>query len=151
MKIDKSKLKTSQEFIVGSRYFFENIKGFSSKDIDILIVEKEPSNYKVFMQISGKNKCVFRWKYMCVESFLHYAFMLKNTPMNVGKFLNKEFAEYIGLEIKHLKRLEPIFKRLDEKHLYEKVIFDSYIENNGFYLTEEQRLKAYEEYKKYRS
>ena len=83
--------------------------------------------------------------------FLHYAFMLENTPMNVGKFLNKEFAEYIGLDIKHLARLKPIFKKLDEKHLYEKVIFESYIKNNGFYLTEEQRLRAYEEYKKYRS
>lgn len=144
-------VQDKKEFIVGSRYFFENIDGFSSKDIDILIVEKEPTDYKNFMQISGKGKCVFKWRFMPIRLFLHHAFMLEKTPMNVGKFLNKDFAEYIGLEIKHLKRLEPIFKRLDEKHLYEKVIFDSYIENNGFYLTEEQRLRAYEEYKKYRS
>lgn len=145
------KIEDRKEFVVGSRYFFKDIVGFSSKDTDILIVEKEPTEYKTFMQISGKNKCIFKWRFMPMHLFLHYAFMLENTPMNVGKFLNKEFAKYIGLDIKHLARLKPIFKKLDEKHLYEKVIFESYIKNNGFYLTEEQRLRAYEEYKKYRS
>lgn len=139
-----------KEFIVGSRYFFEGILGFESKDIDILLIEDEPIDYKIFMQISGKGKCIFKWKKMKPIAFINYSFLLDKTPMNVGKFLNKEFAEYIGFEIKHLLRLKPIFNRLDEKHLYQKIIFESYIKNNGFYLTEEQRLKAYEEYKKYR-
>lgn len=151
MKVEKTKIEDRKEFVVGSNYFFKNIVNFKSKDTDLLIVEKNPIGYENQMQITGNNKCIFKWRFMSVNDFLHHAYMLQKTPMNVGKFLNKEFAEYIGLEIKHLKRLEPIFKRLDEKHLYEKVIYDSYIENNGFYLTEEQRLKAYEEYNKYRS
>ena len=40
-----------------------------------------------------------------------------------------------------------MFEKIDEKHRYEKVIFDSYVENDGFFLTDEQRLRAYEEYK----
>jgi hypothetical protein len=36
---------------------------------------------------------------------------------------------------------------LDIKHLYEKVIYNSYIENKSFVLTDEQRDKAYLLYK----
>ena len=41
--------------------------------------------------------------------------------------------------------------RLDPKHQYEKVIFDAYLENKKFELTPEQRLQAYEIYKKSRN
>ena len=39
---------------------------------------------------------------------------------------------------------------MDNNHAYEKIIYDSYIENNDFYLTESQLNRAYKEYKKYR-
>lgn len=38
------------------------------------------------------------------------------------------------------------FRRLDERHRYEKTIYNAYIENGSFYLTDEQRRKAYDEY-----
>ena len=40
---------------------------------------------------------------------------------------------------------------MDSKHTYEKIIADAYIENNGFFLTDEQRDMAYNEYKKTRN
>lgn len=46
--------------------------------------------------------------------------------------------------------LKRIRDKLDDKHLYEAIIFDSYIENNAFKLSNEQLLKAYDVYKKYR-
>ena len=36
------------------------------------------------------------------------------------------------------------------KHLYEKIIYDSYVTNDGFYLTDEQLNDSYKEYLKYR-
>lgn len=71
-----------------------------------------------------------------------------NTPMQSGKFLVKEVCDDVGFTIEHLKQLESTFRNMDEKHKYEEVIFDSYIENNDFSLTGEQRLKAYAIYKK---
>ena len=57
--------------------------------------------------------------------------------MRVGKFIVPEFCEYIGFEIKDYELLKPIFDKLDDKHKYEKVIMESYIENNSFTLTED--------------
>ena len=86
---------------------------------------------------------------MSPEEFISYA-LNKGPTMQIGKFLIPEFNNEIGFTIEHLKQLVPLIEKLDDKHKYEKIIFDSYIENNSFTLTEEQRLKAYEEYKKYR-
>ena len=49
-----------------------------------------------------------------------------------------------------LKKLEPLFKKLDKKHEYEYLIFKLYIQNNGFYLTEDQLKIVYENYIKNR-
>ena len=47
-------------------------------------------------------------------------------------------------------RTKYIFENMDSKHTYEKIIADAYIENNDFFLTDEQRDLAYAEYKKTR-
>jgi hypothetical protein len=69
-------------------------------------------------------------------------------PMRIGRFLVPEFAAYLGVTIDDLKRLSGIIEKIDEKHLYEKVIYDAYLENGEFKLTEEQRVAAYKEYLK---
>ena len=139
-----------RKILVGSRYFFKDIEGFNSKDVDYLILDYKPKGYKTQYQITGKGQCLFRWRRMSVDEYISLALETK-LPMEVGKFLVKEVAYTIGMKIYDLKKLAPVFDKLDDKHLYEKVIFESYINNNGFYLTEAQRLRAYEEYKKYRS
>ena len=66
--------------------------------------------------------------------------------MVIGKFLVPEFCDAIGFTIEDLPKLEVLVTRLDEKHLYEKIIYDSYIENNAFVLTDRQRDQAYKSY-----
>lgn len=146
----------NKTFLVGSTYFFNTIKDFKSKDIDKLIIEDYSEEYNVKMQITGKDKCIFRWKKETPMYYVHLALRdLKrqnnNNAMEVGKFLIPEVCEYLGFKIKHLRQLAPIFEKLDDKHKYEKIIFDSYVENKGFFLTDEQLQRAYEEYKKYRN
>ena len=70
--------------------------------------------------------------------------------MVVGKFLIPEFNKKIGFTIDDLPKIKPLIDRLDEKHIYEKIIYESYLENNSFTLTEDQRLKAYKKYKETR-
>jgi hypothetical protein len=70
-----------------------------------------------------------------------------NVPMRAGKFLVPEYNKYLGLAIDDLKRLNPLFDAMGDKHSYEKIIYDAYIKNNDFILTDKQRQEAYEEYK----
>ena len=138
-----------KEFKIGSSIFFASYSDYTQKDIDILAITDLPLFGKPMMNMKLKDKDIF---FMCIED---NSVMLDKTlesgiNMRAGKFLSPEFAEYIGLTIEELKKLKPMFDDIDEKHMYEKVIFDSYIKNNGFFLTNEQRLMAYEEYKRKR-
>lgn len=93
----------------------------------------------------NKGRCLFKWRKMSADEFVEYTLNSK-LPMEIGKFLIPEIVEYLGFTIDHLERLRPVVERLDRKHLYEKVIFEAYIKNGGFWLTREDRDRAYEEY-----
>ena len=132
--------------LVGSNVFFKDIEGFNSKDIDILELVDNPTNFKYLRQFRFKDKCVFQWKRMTPEKFIEVT-LQNNTPMEIGKFLVPDFIKEIGFTIQHLKQLQPLIDRLDEKHKYEKVIYDAYIENGEFKLNEKQLNEAYKIYK----
>lgn len=131
-------------FKVGSTYFFKDYPSFISKDIDEVEFEENPKLYKYFMQFrkNDGNRCLFKWKKMSADEFVKYMLNTK-TPMEIGKFLVPEVANYLGFTIEHLKQLQPVIDKLDNKHKYEKIIYDSYIENDDFYMTQEQRNTAY--------
>ncbi len=147
--INKEELKP--RFKIGSSVFFSQYKDFIPGDTDELEFEENPKLYKYFLQFrkTDKTRCFFKWKKMSAEDFVEYSLNSK-TAMEIGKFLVPEVAEYLGFTIEHLKQLEPVVDKLDDRHKYEKIIFQSYLENNAFYLTQSQRDLAYEEYKKYR-
>lgn len=138
-----------KKILAGSSYFFKEIPEFKSKDTDWVVLTDHPVGFRSVRQTSGLEHCLFEWRKMSADEFVEYTLNTK-LPMSAGKFLIPEFNSEIGFTLEHLKKLEPIFNKMDIRHKYEKVIFDSYIENNGFYLTEEQRLKAYEIYKEAR-
>ena len=135
--------------IVGSTYFFKDIEGFKSKDIDRVVLVDNPNGFNYVRQTSGSGSCLYEWKRMNADEFVDFT-LKSNIPMSVGKFLVKEFCEEIGFTITHLIKLAPQFNKLDDKHTYEKIIYDAIISNNSWTLTEEQLTSAYEEYKKYR-
>ena len=66
--------------------------------------------------------------------------------MELGKFLVPEFARELQMNIDDLERLRPLAEKLYDKHLYEKDIYDAYIENGCLVLTAEQRMEAYRIY-----
>lgn len=133
------------KFIVGSNYFFSCYSDFKPHDIDILILVDHPQGFKNFMQISSCGECTFMWRRMPAKDFIEIALRSK-LPMSAGKFLCKEFCEEIGFTIDDLKQLKNKFYNMDVRHTYEKIIYDAYIQNNSFTLTDEQRKKAYNEY-----
>ena len=136
----------SKPILIGSTYFFKDFDDFNSKDVDILILIDNPKGFNYIRQSSGTNNCLFEWKRMSAEEFIKYTLKTK-IPMSVGKFLVKEFADEISFTIEHLKKLKLVFNKLDAKHKYEKIIFDAYIKNNSYELTEQQLKEAYDSYK----
>ena len=147
--IDRDVLK--MRFKIGSTYFFHDYKDFTPSDIDEIEFEEHPKLYKTKMQFRKKDgtRCLFKWRKMTPDEFVSYT-LQSSLPMEIGKFLIPEINEYLGFTIEHLQQLTPVIEKIDKKHLYEKIIFYSYIQNNAFYLTKEQLDTAYCEYKKYK-
>lgn len=135
---------------IGSQVFFKNMPNYVSKDVDEMAIQDKwlPKGINV-LNFKKDKKDVFLWSPLTKEQFIEDTLNCK-VPMRVGKFIIPEFCEYIGFEIKDYELLKPIFDKLDDKHKYEKVIMESYIENNSFTLTEDQLNKAYEVYKQAR-
>ena len=136
--------------LVGSNVFFKDIEGFTSKDIDILEFVDDPTDFKNVRQFKFPAKCVFQWRKMPIDELIDIT-LFRNFPMEIGKFLVPEFIKEFKLSIDDLKRLKPIIAKLDDKHKYEEVIYNAYLENNDFVLTDEQRQEAYRVYNKYRT
>lgn len=136
--------------LMGSRYFFSCYDDFVSKDIDEIAII-DTNEFKQMKQITGRDRCLFLLKrHSSKEDYIDWA-LRSNTGMVIGKFLVPEFCEQIGFTVDDLPKLSPLLERLDSKHLYEKVIFDSYIENHAFELTIQQRDRAYSMYRESRA
>lgn len=139
----------NRQYLMGSSYFFGCFKDFKSHDVDYIILEDNPKDYINVKNIRGRGQDIFYWRKMDPKEFIEITLAGK-TPMQLGKFLIPEVVEAIGFTIEDLKLLEPLVFRLDNKHLYERIIYYSYINNNKFSLTNEQRIQAYQVYRKYR-
>jgi hypothetical protein len=138
-----------KKFTIGSQYFFSCYADFESKDLDELELV-DTTDFQFMRQLTGRGKCLFQLKRQAnVDDYINYA--LSDVAMAVGKFLIPEFCEAIGFKFEDLPRLQPLIKDLDPKHKYEQLIFESYLANGSFSLTEDQRLKAYKSYKEARN
>ena len=144
-------MKTTKQFIIGSNVFFADYyDDYISHDIDELhIMDNWSIKNTNVLNLKNNDKDIFYFKDMSKQEFINDT-LTCNTPMRVGKFLVPEFAQHLNMTIDDLKQLKPMIDKLDDKHKYEQLIYDFYIENNDFILTEKQRDIVYDEYKKYR-
>ena len=122
--------------VVGSRAFFSGMEGFRSKDKDFIILESNPIGYKWRREQSLRGICTFFYKLEPAIDMIRRT-ISNGDPLLVGKFLVPEFANAIGATS-------------DDKHAYYKVIFNAYISNNAFNLTDEQRDAAFKLYQEAR-
>lgn len=140
-----NKAEEKAVFCVGSCAFFGKIIGFESKDKDYVHLMDGwfLNQCGVAVKIDGCDRFLYPNKGLALIDDC----LKQDDPLTAGKFLVPEFCEYIGATLDDIKRLKPLFERIDEKHRYETFIYECYVKNNGLWLTEEQRLKAYEIYK----
>ena len=137
------------KFLMGSQYFFSRYDDFTSKDIDeIQIIET--NEFSHMRQITGQGKCLFQLKkYSSFEEYINWD-VRSNLGMVIGKYLIPEFCNEIGFTIEDLPKVKSLINKLDDKHKYEEIIYNSYIENGSFTLTDKQRENAYKSYKENR-
>lgn len=140
-----------KKFLTGSRAFFSCLADFRPKDTDWIVLDDAPKGYQYYRQTSIPGKCLFEWRDMGADALIDYALQHPKPPMQVIKFLSPDFAKHIGLTMMQLTRLQPIIDALDAKHRYAAIIYDSYLQNGDFTLTDEQRDAAYQCYKEARS
>lgn len=135
--------------LIGSEYFFGRYGDFKGKDIDEIELVST-AEFAQMRQITGRGRCLFQMKrHATTQEYIDWA-VKSNIGMVIGKFLVPEFCNAIGFTVADLPKLEVLLARLDAKHQYEKIIYNSYIENGSFTLTDEQRDRAYQSYKESR-
>lgn len=142
-----------KKITIGSNIFFKDYTDYSSHDIDYIIFEENPTQYKNFMHVNliYKGSDTFYYRDMPKEEFIEYELNhCKKLPMAAGKFLIPELCKYKNITIEDLKQFEFAFNNMDNKHKYEKLIYNAYIENGDFVLTNKQRNEAYKVYKEAR-
>lgn len=145
-----NKINVIKKIIVGSVCFFKQFEDFKPKDIDELWIIGDSLFSKCkSLLIHGNNKDIILYQQLSKDEFIENDLEI-NDSIKLGKYLVKDFVEYIGLTMNDLLKLRPLYDKLDEKHQYQKLIYDSYIENNSFMLTDKQLNEIYELYKKYR-
>lgn len=130
--------------LMGSAYFFKNFPGYTSHDVDWIELTDDPTITRV-RSIRGQGLDVLFLRRKSKETLIAEA-LTSQLPMVVGKFLIPEFCKEIGFTFEDLPKVRPLIDRLDPKHQYEEIIYNSYIENGSFTLTEEQRMRAYKAY-----
>jgi hypothetical protein len=150
-------------FLTGSAAFFSCYKDYRTSDIDIIELKDNIPNVKTHLStfdVDVGPSDVFIYCKKTPEEYID--FLLKelkinelgydsvNKPMHIAAFLTPTFCDEIGFTINDLKKIKPVSEVLDNRHKYLKIIYDYYILNNGFFLTDSQRLEAYTEYKKER-
>lgn len=134
--------------LMGSTYFFSCYKDFKPTDIDKIDIINT-SDFKEKRIIRGQGKDYIFLKRKPKEELIQDA-LKSSLALVVGKFLIPEFNKQIGFTIEDLPKVQPLIDRLDDKHLYEKIIYEAYLENKEFILTQEQRDAAYASYRESR-
>lgn len=139
----------NKEILIGSTYFFKDYPDFNSHDKDILIFTDYNHDFTYYKEIYLNGTDIIYFVLKDKQTMITEALEF-NLSIQFGKFLINDVINILDLTIEDLQLLQPLVDGLDDKHKYQKIIYNSYIENNGFYLTEEQRLQAYSSYKETR-
>ena len=141
-----------EKIITGSSVFFTDIEGFVPHDTDaIKIVEADSVNFLFRRRMYDKEDGTdtFYVVRQPKETYIRWAAKFAS-GLTLGQFLTPEFCREFGITIEDLKQLEPMKERLDKRHKYLAIIYDSYIENGSMTLTDEQRRNAYQVYQEQR-
>ena len=143
-------ISNMKKILIGSNVFFSRYNDFISKDKDYAYIINDSNYGHTYSYKHYIGVCVIKFVNLDKERLMRIFTTKKVLPMSLCQFLVPEFAEYFGITIDDLKKLKKLRDTLDYKHLYLRIIYDAYLENGKFELTQEQRDRAYASYKSWR-
>lgn len=132
-------------YITGSKAFFEGMQGFIPSDTDK--IEFQERRRTDLIRYKDRKESIFSWNSNLGKQGIKEHLLKTENYMYLGMFLVPDIAKHLEVNIDDIKELQEYFHKCDYKHQYLAIICDSYIENNDFILTDEQRLKAYNLYR----
>lgn len=146
--MDKNKkCKEIKKINVGGNLFFSKLDGYIFHDDDVVyILDNFPSTDANVLILKRKKSDAFLLRNMSKEDAINDV-LNSGEYLRAGKFLNPEYLEWLNMSVDELPLLSKAFNNLDERHSYEKVIYEAYLENGSPTLTDEQRKHAFEVYK----
>lgn len=140
-------MQVVKKIMIGSAIFFQNYKDFIPSDTDWLCLVSNSKSKYIALRTKIKNDDIMLYdENFTKDDFIREA-LETGLSLKVGKFLVPEFVEMFDVTIDDLSILSPLINKMDDLHQYEKIIYDAYMKNEDFILTDEQRLEAYESYK----
>lgn len=145
-----NELKEKNYTLVGSRYFFTGVEGFTPHDYDFIkIVDKIKIPDKRYIHTHINGVCVSNIERMNAEELIKYS--RTNNPMLANTFLIPELCEMLGFNFfNYSEIILSLLKKQPKRYSYYIVIYNSYLKNGKMKLTNEQRQQAYLQYLKYR-
>lgn len=142
-----------KKFIAGSFYFFKDMPGYNLHDLDYVIITDETfvDYHHIYWIENGIAQDRFYWKKNTPEWHIMQMLNEKSFALDIARFLIQGVAEELGITIDDLMKLKHIVNKLktdfNGKYDYYRLIFNAYIENNAFILTDKQRMLAYDSYR----
>lgn len=141
----------SEKIKIGSAPFFEEYPDYVPHDTDYMLFVDEVGDKVLKIVITEDNQ---RIDYFYYKSGITKEELIQREleecqlkPCHAGKFLVPRVVEEFGITLDDLRLFDDAFNNLDDKHTYEKIIYDAYIANGEFTLTQEQKDEAYNDYK----
>ena len=135
-----------QKFLIGSRAFFGGIEGFKSDNRNMLYLHDNPA-FKTGVEKNDSNRVtrIFKYTKESAKTMIQRA-VESGVALQAGKFLVPDVARAIGATVQDLEPLAPLFAKLPKKHKWQQTVYNAYIVNGSFTLTDEQRQAAYNKY-----
>lgn len=133
------------KILVGSRAFFGGVNGFKSDNRNFVKLVTNSAPLRIESKLSVHGNIIYRLLREPASVMVQKAIESGNGLL-FGNFIVPAFAKEIGLSIDDLKKLQPLLSALNQKHSYQSVIYNYYLANGSFTLTDEQRAEAYSVY-----
>lgn len=134
---------------VGSKAFFSQYEDFEPRDNDFVEIHDDAD--LDFWVTNEDGEHIFHFKRMGKIEFIDFECnRARKFPLVVSKFIVPELIEHFGINLEDLFICISLFNNIDRRHQYVKFIFECYLKNSDFILTDEQRDEAYCLYKEAR-
>lgn len=137
------------EITVGSSYFFNSLDEHHDLHVDkIALVDNTTNGWWKYIDVYG-GATHYEWQKHTIGEWVD-KLTSTNDNIRVSTFLVPDFINQIkdNLTIEeYFNKIKPLFNNLEDKYSWVVYVYNAYLNNKAFVLTDAQRESAYKMYK----